>query len=119
MATSRPCKAGIHGTHVDPDGHVYDVTIEARALNPNEASRVLKLNMDPSRASDIAKATDLLMHYIRSEKIPDVVRRPAETLGGRSLIDLLSNGDTEALLHACQEMFRFAEPKLLSCDFGG
>jgi len=100
---------GIHDTHFNPDGHVYNFTIEAWALEPGEASRVLKLSTDPTRASDIAKATDLLMHYIRSEKIPDVVRRPAKILGGRALIDLLSNGDTEALLYACQEMFRFED----------
>ena len=42
-----------------------------------------------------------------SGQSPEVVRRPVESLGGLALIDLLSSGDTKALLPACQEMFRF------------
>ena len=77
------------------------------ALKPAEARRATELSKDPAKASDVAKAAGLLMHYVGADKTPEVVRRPVESLGGLALIDLLSSGDTEALLRACQEMFRF------------
>lgn len=57
--------------------------------------------------ADVAAATDLLVHFLKRERIPAVVRRPAAELGERSLLDLLATGDTRALLRACREMFRF------------
>ena len=36
-----------------------------------------------------------------------VVRRPAPALGGKSLLDLASAGDTTAVLVACRAMFQF------------
>lgn len=58
---------------------------------------------------DLAAATDLLVHYLKRDRIPAVVRRPARELGNRSLLDLLAAGDTRALLDACRDMFRFEQ----------
>ena len=57
---------------------------------------------------DLAAATDLLVHYLKPERIPVVVRRPAEALGGWSLVDLAASGNTAGLLTACRAMFDFA-----------
>lgn len=57
--------------------------------------------------ADLAAATDLLIHHLKRDRIPAVVRRAADALGGRSLIDLVSEGDTRAALQACRDMFAF------------
>lgn len=57
---------------------------------------------------DLVAATDLLGHYLKPERIPVVVRRPAEALGGRSLVELATAGDTGAVLAACRAMFEFS-----------
>ncbi len=57
---------------------------------------------------DLAAATDLLVRYVKPERIPAVVRRPAPRLGGRSLVDLATGGDTAGVLEACRAMFDFA-----------
>ena len=55
--------------------------------------------------ADLAAATDVLVHYVRRDRIPAVVRRAAPALGGRSLLDLVSTGDTADVLHAVRAMF--------------
>ena len=57
--------------------------------------------------ADLAAATDLLVRYLKRDRIPAVVRRPVPALGGVSLMDLLGRGDTRRLLTACRDMFRF------------
>ena len=57
--------------------------------------------------ADMAAATDLLQHSLKPDRIPAVVRRPAPALGGKSLLDLASAGDTTAVLVACRAMFQF------------
>ncbi|MGE3812765.1 MAG: hypothetical protein AB7I24_14570 [Candidatus Nanopelagicales bacterium] len=42
--------------------------------------------------ADLVAATDVLERYVRRERIPAVVRRPAEVLGGRSLLQLAEEG---------------------------
>ena len=67
----------------------------------------------PERAgaiADLAAATDLLVHHLKHDRIPAVVRRPIPALGGVSLVDLLRLGDTGAVLAACGDMFRFDRP---------
>lgn len=59
--------------------------------------------------ADLAGATDLLVRYLRRERIPAVVRRPAAALDGRSLMDLLAAGRTRELLEACRSMFAFTD----------
>lgn len=38
--------------------------------------------------ADLDAATDVLLRYVREERIPAIVRRPATLLGNRSLLDL-------------------------------
>jgi predicted transcriptional regulator len=59
--------------------------------------------------ADLAAATDLLVHHLKRDRIPGVVRRPASELANRSLLDLLAAGDTRVLLAACRDMFRFEQ----------
>ena len=59
--------------------------------------------------ADIAAATDILIHYLKRERIPAVVRRKAQALSDRSLLDILVAGDTRRVLHACRHMFDFAD----------
>ncbi len=57
--------------------------------------------------ADLKAATELLEHYLKRDRIPAVVRRPAPKLDGASLLELLGRGDTKRLLSACREMFDF------------
>jgi hypothetical protein len=43
--------------------------------------------------ADLVAATDILERYVRRDRIPAVVRRPAELLGGRSLLELAEAGE--------------------------
>ena len=58
-------------------------------------------------AADLRAATDLLERYLKSDRIPAVVRRPIPKLDDVSLLELLGRGDTDRLLSACREMFDF------------
>lgn len=55
--------------------------------------------------ADLAAATDILVHHLKRERIPAVVRRPAPALDGASLLDLVAAGDTRGTLEACRAMF--------------
>lgn len=57
--------------------------------------------------AELAAATDLLVHYLKRERIPAVVRRPTSTLGDFSLLELTRQGRTAEVLAACREMFAF------------
>lgn len=57
--------------------------------------------------ADLAAATDLLVRYLRPERIPAVVRRPAAVTGGRALLDV-ARDDPGAALRAVRTMFDFA-----------
>ena len=57
--------------------------------------------------ADLAAATELLVHHLKRDRIPAVVRRPIPALRGVSLVELLGRGDTGAVLAACRDMFRF------------
>lgn len=57
--------------------------------------------------ADLAASTDLLVRYLKRDRIPAVVRRPVAALENRSLLDLLADGDTTTLLEACRDMFLF------------
>jgi len=58
--------------------------------------------------ADLAASTDLLVRHLKVDRVPAAVRRKADKLGGRSLIDLVGAGDTRAVLEACRAMFDFA-----------
>lgn len=57
--------------------------------------------------ADLAAATDILVRHIERARIPAVVRRPADKLGGGSLVDLAAREGTRAVLEACRAMFDF------------
>ena len=57
--------------------------------------------------ADLSAATELLVRYLKRDRIPAVVRRPIPALGEVSLMDLLAQGDTRSVLRACRDMFRF------------
>ena len=102
-------------------GRSFARTLAVWALSQAEAARLfgvsrqavgkwLRRGVPPERAgaaSDLAAATDLLVRHLKRDRIPAVVRRPIPSLGGVSLLDLLAQGDTPALLAACRDMFRF------------
>ena len=71
-------------------------------------SKWLKTGAPGGRAdavADLAAATDLLDRYVKRERIPAVVRRPAPMLGDRSLLDLASDGETRQVAEAVEQMF--------------
>ena len=96
-------------------------TIEVWGLSQAEAARLfgvsrqaigkwLNRGIPPDRSgvvSDLAAATDLLVRYLKRDRIPAIVRRPIPALGDTSLVELLARGDTRILLATCREMFRF------------
>ncbi len=55
--------------------------------------------------ADLATATDLLDRYVKRERIPAVVRRSAEVLGGRSLLDVALEQKYEEVRVAVTGMF--------------
>jgi hypothetical protein len=55
--------------------------------------------------ADLAAATDVLDRYVKRERIPAVVRRPAAALDDRSLLDVAEAGDTSAVAQAVTAMF--------------
>lgn len=55
--------------------------------------------------AELGAVTDLLEAYLRRDRIPAVVRRPADVLGGRSMLDLVAEGRTAELLVATRQMF--------------
>jgi hypothetical protein len=71
-------------------------------------SKWLKTGPPATRAdavADLAAATDLLDRYVKRERIPAVVRRPAPMLGDRSILDLASDGETSRIAEAVEQMF--------------
>lgn len=59
-------------------------------------SKWLAAGPPADRADDVAAVdniTDLLDRYVKRERIPAVVRRPAPILGGRSIVESLEDGD--------------------------
>lgn len=59
--------------------------------------------------ADVLAMTDLLTRYLRRERIPAVVRRPAPRLGGSSLLDLVRSGRSAEALRLTREMFTFSD----------
>jgi hypothetical protein len=55
--------------------------------------------------TDLDAATDLLERRVKRERIPAVVRRAAESLGGRSLLQMVQEGEHEAVRRAVESMF--------------
>ena len=73
-------------------------------------SKWFKSGLPSERATmvaDLAATTDLLERHLKAGRIPAVVRRPAERLDGRTLVELLAEEGSGAVLRACREMFSF------------
>jgi hypothetical protein len=58
--------------------------------------------------AELAAATDLLVRYLKLDRVPATVRRKAQRLGGASLVDLVAAGDGQGVLEACRAMFDFS-----------
>lgn len=56
---------------------------------------------------DLAATTDVLVHYLKLDRIRAVVRRPADGAGGATLLELAAS-DPAAALQECRAMFDFA-----------
>jgi transcriptional regulator with XRE-family HTH domain len=57
--------------------------------------------------ADLAAATELLVRYLKRDRIPAVVRRPIPARGGLSMLDVLRAGEARSLPALCREMFDF------------
>jgi predicted transcriptional regulator len=89
---------GLSGSEM---GRIFGVSRQA-------VSRWLDSGVPPARAeavADLAAATDLLTRYVKRERIPAVVRRPSEMLGGRSLHELALKGRHREVHDAVRRMF--------------
>lgn len=60
---------------------------------------------------DWSAATDILVHYLKRDRIPAVVRRPMEDYDDITLVDLLAKRDGAKLLRACREFFDFGQAR--------
>jgi hypothetical protein len=58
--------------------------------------------------TDLAAASDVLVHYLRRDRIAAVVRRASPALGGLSLIQIAA-GDPAAVRSAVRQMFDFSQ----------
>ena len=73
-------------------------------------SKWLKRGVPSGRYFEIADmdaATDILGHYLKPERIPAVVRRPAANLDNLSLLTMVAKGKSQEMLAAVREMFMF------------
>ena len=53
----------------------------------------------------LGRATDLLDRWIKRERIPAVVRRPVESLGGRSRLEVALEGELDLLATELSDTF--------------
>lgn len=58
--------------------------------------------------ANLAAATNLLVRYLKPDRVPATVRRNASHLGDRSLLDLVATGDSHRVLEVCRAMFDFS-----------
>jgi hypothetical protein len=96
-------------------------TLSTWGLSQSDAARLfgvsrqavgkwLEQGVPPERAetmADLGAATDLLVHYVKRERIPAIVRRRAPALADGSLLDRVAAGKSREALVACREMFAF------------
>jgi hypothetical protein len=53
----------------------------------------------------LGQATDLLDQWVKRERIPAVVRRPVEVLGGRTRLEVALAGEFDVLLAELRDTF--------------
>lgn len=71
-------------------------------------SKWLTTGPPPDRVDDVTRVdniTSLLDRYVKRERIPAVVRRPADRLDGRSLVGALEAGEYERAARTMAETF--------------
>lgn len=71
-------------------------------------SKWLDKGPPPDRADDVARVaaiTDLLDRYVKRERIPAVVRRPAPMLGDRTMVEMLGRGEYAKVADLVAGMF--------------
>ncbi len=71
-------------------------------------SKWLTSGVPADRVGDVGlldETTAELLAHIKTEKIADVVRRTAKSLGGKSLVDLLESGELVGLRDAVSRAF--------------
>lgn len=61
------------------------------------------------QVADLTAITDLLAHYLKRDRIPAVVRRPAPNLGGSSLLEIVAEGRMADAVALTRRMFTFAD----------
>lgn len=54
---------------------------------------------------NVDAATQKLLTYLQPERIPSVVRRPAEKLNGKSLLDIAMTSESDSLRNAVDKLF--------------
>ncbi|NJN51866.1 MAG: hypothetical protein HC809_08940 [Gammaproteobacteria bacterium] len=101
--------------------HALARTLEVWGLSQADAARLFGVSRQavgkwleagvPSErtqvVADLAAATDLLVRYLKRDRVSAVVRRAIAARGGASLLDLLAQGESTELLAVCREMFAF------------
>lgn len=102
-------------------GRSLERTLSVWGLSQSEAARLFGVSRQAlgkwlengppvdraSTIADLAAATDLLVHYLKRDRIPAVVRRGSAAAGNRSLLDLLGAGESSTILAVCRDMFQF------------
>ena len=81
---------------------------EMFGISRQAASKWLAEGAPAGRRDQVAvlgQATDLLDQWVKRERIPAVVRRPVEALGGRTRLDVALAGEFEALRDELYETF--------------
>ena len=81
---------------------------EMFGISRQAASKWLAEGAPAGRRDQVAmlgQATDLLDQWVKRERIPAVVRRPVEVLGGRTRLDVALAGEFEALRDELYDTF--------------
>ena len=81
---------------------------EMFGISRQAASKWLAEGAPAGRRDQVAilgQATDLLDQWVKRERIPAVVRRPVEVLGGRTRLDVALTGEFEALRDELYDTF--------------
>ncbi len=100
MATVRPRMIATWGLNQAEVDRIFGVS---RSVS----NRWRQQGMLPRALSELDEATNLLHRYLRADRIPVVVRSPAQAYDGVSLLEILEQGDTTRLLMTCRAMFQF------------
>jgi hypothetical protein len=95
---------GVWGLSASEAGRLFGVSRQALSKWLTQGVPVDRLET----IADLAAATDLLVRYLKLDRIPATVRRKADRLGGFSLLDLVAAGGSRATLDACRAMFDFS-----------